>query len=230
MAMNGADLEWLSVCLSVSLFQIGPFGTFKQKKSERDRETQRETETQRDRERQRETQRDRECFLLCVRRGMGASPPPHMARNHDTTSDPRSGGAPNLTPLEEFHRRRILATVAIVCAMLMQSFILGASVVVGDLALVQFEPQPGSYAWNGVFAVALSFTSAYILSIEVVRPLIRWRPKLRTPVSVVCVLLSPAGYAVAGAAVSAHSIALLYVAWVGILGCSYSFYDMWTRG
>ena len=54
-------------------------------------------------------------------------------------------------------------------------------------------------------------------------------PAWRIPMEVCCVLMSPAGYAVAGAAVSASSVAVLYVAWVGILGFSYSVFDVWTR-
>ena len=131
--------------------------------------------------------------------------------------------------LREFYQRRRRASALIMIAMLMQSFVLGSSVIVGDLALKQFPPQQDGYAWNGIFAVALSIAASYYIGIEVFRPLIGAYPQMEQPIALMCVSLSPVGYAVAGAAVSANSVAVLYIAWVGILGVSYSFYDIWTR-
>ena len=150
--------------------------------------------------------------------------PPALA-----TETTRCEGPPG-DRLRAFHLRRRRASTLISVAMFMQSFVFGSSVIVGDLALYVFPAPPGSpYAWNGIIAVACSTAAAYYVGIELWRPLFARWPGSQRPVSIVCVLLSPAGYAVAGAAVSAHSVALLYVAWVGVLGVSSSVFDIWTR-
>ena len=54
--------------------------------------------------------------------------------------------------MQQFYFNRIRATIVICLSMLSQSFMLGSSVVVGNLTLIKFPPSnEGGYAFNGLF-------------------------------------------------------------------------------
>ena len=125
-------------------------------------------------------------------------------------------------------KRRKVTTLSVV-AMLMQSFILGSSVIVGALALDAFMPAFGNLNFPGIFAPALSQFVAPMLTGEVITPLFRRRKDLRGPVSLGLVMFTPVGFALAGVAVATKSVPALYIAFVLVIGVSYSAFDGLTR-
>ena len=121
-------------------------------------------------------------------------------------ASPTAGGR-----LRRFRSQRRRASALICLASFMQSFLLGASVVVGDLTLKVLPAKDGGQNWNGLYAVVTSVAISFAVGIEMIKFLFVRYPRRKKLISCMCIMCNPGGYAVSGAAVSSHNVYLLYV-------------------
>ena len=136
------------------------------------------------------------------------------------------------TALAKFHARRRKATLAMVIASFQQGFILGSSVIVGALlrptqrggfttgstSLFPFVREPSTYQFNGLYAVAMALCVTYLVGSELLIPISGKYPRKRRIMIATLVSLMPVAFAIGGAAVSASSTVLLYIAFSVLLG------------
>lgn len=145
-----------------------------------------------------------------------------------------------MTQLEKFYARRRAVSFTIVALTIQQSFLLGSSVVAG--ALLKFYT-PGTiaeypyfprdnvtYAFNGLYALAMSLFVSYVVGAEIIIPITKKKPNAQPSIATVLVALVPIAFLLGGVSASiGYNIPLLYIAFTIFLGVSLAIHDVVTR-
>jgi len=156
----------------------------------------------------------------------------------DTTTLNKSVSA--LSNLEHFYSRRRTASVTIVAYTIQQSFLLGSSVVAS--ALLRFYT-PGTidehpffprdnqtYAFNGLYALALVLLVSYVLGAEFIIPIVRKHPTSKKTIATILVTFVPISFLLGGVSASIHyNVPLMYISFAGFLGLALAIHDVVTR-
>jgi len=156
----------------------------------------------------------------------------------DTTTLNKSVSA--LSNLEHFYSRRRTASVTIVAYTIQQSFLLGSSVVAS--ALLRFYT-PGTinehpffprdnqtYAFNGLYALALVLLVSYVLGAEFIIPVVRKHPTSKKTIATILVTFVPISFLLGGVSASVHyNVPLMYISFAGFLGLALAIHDVVTR-
>ena len=142
--------------------------------------------------------------------------------------------------LKEFYARRRTVTATIIALTVQQSFLLGSSVIAGALLKFYtpgttseypfFPRDPVTYAFNGLYALALSLLVSYVVGAEVIIPITEKKPQAKPGITATLVSLVPVSFLVGGVSASInYNVPLMYVAFTVLLGFSLAIHDVVSR-
>jgi hypothetical protein len=142
--------------------------------------------------------------------------------------------------LEEFYSRRRTATTTTGALTIQQSFLLGSSVVAGailkeytsgTIARYPYFPRGNrTFAFNGLYALALPLFVCYVVGAEVIIPFTKKYPKAQPLIALSLSLLVPVAFILGGVSSSIdNNVVLMYISFALILGVSLATHDAMTR-
>lgn len=119
----------------------------------------------------------------------------------------------------------LFVKLSFICAMILQMFLTQFF-----LLSEQSKRDNPTYAFNGLYALALVLLVSYVLGAEFVIPIVRKHPTSKKSIATLLVAFVPVSFLLGGISASInYNVPLMYVSFAGFLGIALAIHDVVTR-